>query len=194
MAALPNGKVLVFRTGDTARVWDPATGHFAMAPALFGDLHCAMQLTLPDGRVVVVGGQMNSTHIGIKVTAIFDPATNAWSEGAEMNYARWYPTATPLGNGEILVTNGDDDHGNRVTIPEVYNPDTNTWRKLTSADRSQSLYAFVYQLPNGKVFEAAPSARTAYLDVSGTGAWSNGPVSQWSTSGYSESGAMYAPG
>ncbi len=194
MAALPNGRVLVFRTGDTARVWDPLTGAFLMAPSLFGDLHCAIQLTLADGRVIVVGGQMNSTHIGTKVTSIFDPATNTWTQGALMNFARWYPSATPLGNGEILVTTGDDDHGTRVKIPEVYNPTTNTWRQLTTAEREQALYASMYQLPNGKVYEAAPSTTTAYLDVSGSGSWSAGPVSQWSTAAYSESGAMYAPG
>lgn len=194
MALLPDGRVLVFRTGDTARVWDPATETFQITPSFFGDLHCAAQLTLPDGRVIVVGGQMNSTHIGLKVTSIFDFRTNTWTEGAKMMSARWYPTATPLGNGDILVTNGDDDHGHLVTIPEVYNPTTNTWRQLTTANREQSLYSFVYQLPNGKVYEAAPLANTAFLNVSGTGAWTDGPVSQWTTGAYSESGAMYAPG
>ncbi|MEQ1758821.1 MAG: carboxypeptidase regulatory-like domain-containing protein [Vicinamibacterales bacterium] len=194
MAALPNGKVLVFRTGDTARVWDPATNGFLMAPSFFGDLHCAAQLMLSDGRIIVVGGQMNSTHIGIKVTSIFDYRTNTWTKGTDMKYARWYPTAAMLGNGEVLVTTGDDDHGNRVGIPEVYNPVTDTWRQLTSANRTQQLYAFMYQLPNGKVYEAAPDTATFYLDVNGTGSWANGPTSQWSTSAYSESGAMYGPG
>ena len=60
--------------------------------------------------------------------------------------------AAMLGNGEVLVTTGDDDHGNRVGIPEVYNPVTDTWRQLTSSNRTQQLYAFMYQLPNGKVY------------------------------------------
>ena len=194
MVLLPNGKVLVWRTGDTARVWDPATGTFTITPALFGDLHCAAQATLADGRIIVIGGQMVSTHVGIKVTALFDHTTNTWTPGAEMAYARWYPTATTLANGHLLATNGDDETGTLVTIPEVYDPATNTWRQLTAANRSQALYSFMYQLPNGKVYEAAPKTDTAYLDVSGNGSWTSGPVSQWTTNGYSESGAMYEPG
>ena len=57
MATLSTGKVLVWSTGDNARVWDPTTGTFTLAPATFGDLHCAGQSTLADGRVIVVGGQ-----------------------------------------------------------------------------------------------------------------------------------------
>ena len=43
MVALPTGKVLVWSTGDNARVWDPGTNAFTPVPATFGDLHCADQ-------------------------------------------------------------------------------------------------------------------------------------------------------
>src|SRR5688500_15786523 len=57
MVLLPNDNVLIWSTGDNARVWNPATGVFTQTPALFGDLHCAGQVTLADGRVMVIGGQ-----------------------------------------------------------------------------------------------------------------------------------------
>jgi hypothetical protein len=57
MIQLSTGKVLVWSTGDNARVWDPTTGTFTLAPATFADLHCAGQATLADGRVIVVGGR-----------------------------------------------------------------------------------------------------------------------------------------
>jgi hypothetical protein len=47
MVTLSTGKVLVWSTGDNARVWDPTNGTFTLAPATFADLHCAGQATLP---------------------------------------------------------------------------------------------------------------------------------------------------
>src|SRR3712207_4777993 len=41
---LSTGNVLLWSTGDNARVWNPATGAFTQTPALFGDLHCAGQV------------------------------------------------------------------------------------------------------------------------------------------------------
>src|SRR5690349_17350386 len=43
MVLLPTGKVLVWPTGEDARVWDPMTQTSVPVPALFGDLHCAGQ-------------------------------------------------------------------------------------------------------------------------------------------------------
>src|SRR5262245_40131331 len=56
MVLMHNGKVLVWPTGADAFVWDPVTNAKAPVPALFGDLHCAAQTTLADGRVIVLGG------------------------------------------------------------------------------------------------------------------------------------------
>ncbi len=81
------------------------------------------------GRPVVIGGQLGSPQGGIKVTALFDHTTNTQTPVAEIAYARWYPTATALGNWHLLAANGDGETGTRVNIPEVYNPATSTWRQ-----------------------------------------------------------------
>jgi hypothetical protein len=198
MIALPTGKVLVWSNGASARVWDPSAGpeggFTATAPAVFGDLHCAGNATLADGRTIVIGGQSGAPHVGIAVNGLFDPATETWSQGAPMAYSRWYPSTTTLGDGRVLATSGDDADGKRITTPEVYDPRTDTWTKLTGAVRNQALYPHMYVLPNGKVFEAAPGASTAILDPTGTGSWTAGPTNGWSTNGYSESSVMYEPG
>jgi hypothetical protein len=193
-AVLGNGKVLLWSTGDQARVWDPATNSFELTPATFGDLHCAGQATLADGRVIVTGGQNGSTHVGIPVTGIFDPATNQWTVGEPMTYSRWYPTTTTLADGRVLVTSGDDEHEDRVGVHEIYDPATDSWTTLTGAPRSQPLYPLMFQLPNGMAYEAGPKTSTALLDTSGLGAWTAGPPAPYSTSGYSESAVMYSPG
>ena len=51
-----------------------------------------------------------------------------------MNAGRWYPTATVLTNGDVLVVSGSIDNtvgGNR--LPQVFQVGSGTWRDLTSA-------------------------------------------------------------
>ena len=194
MSMLHTGKVLVWSTGDNARVWDPATGTFTMAPATFGDLHCAGQSTLADGRVIVVGGQNGSPHDGTNITALFDPVTQTWTRGQDMTDLRWYATSTTLADGRVLATSGDAPDGTRSTVPEVYDPATDAWTRLTTAPRDQGLYPFMFVLPDGRVYESGSKAATAILDLSGTPTWTAGPTAPWTTNGYSESAVMYRPG
>lgn len=193
-AVLGDGTVLLWSTGENARVWDPATGAFTPVPATFGDLHCAGQATLADGRVIVTGGQMGATHVGIPVTAIFDPATRTWTNARPMGRSRWYPTTTTMADGRVLVTSGDDEHEARVNVPELYDPATDTWTSLPGLDRRQGLYPLMFLLPDGRAYESGPNTTTKIFDVAGTGTMANGPRAPFSTSGYSESAVMYAPG
>ncbi|HSS35818.1 MAG TPA: carboxypeptidase regulatory-like domain-containing protein [Patescibacteria group bacterium] len=194
MVALPTGKVLVWSTGDNARVWDPATNTFTPVPATFGDLHCAGQSTLADGRVVVVGGQNGSPHNGTAVTALFDPFSLTWTQGPPMHYLRWYATSTTLPDGRVLATSGDAPDGTRAPNPEIYDPVANTWTVLTGAPRTQGLYPLMFVLPNGKIYESGPGASTSLLTTTGTGSWAAGPTNAYSTNGYSESAVMLSPG
>jgi len=95
MTMLSTGKVLVWSTGDNARVWDPSTGTFTLAPATFGDLHCAGQSTLADGRVIVIGGVIGSPHNGTRITSLFDPVSQTWTRGTDMAYERWVERLAP---------------------------------------------------------------------------------------------------
>lgn len=194
MVLMHDNRVLVFSTGANAHVWDLATNTFTPAPATFGDLHCAGHATLADGRVIVIGGVNVDPFIGINVTATFDPATSTWENKTPMRFARWYPTATTLADGQLLATSGTDQNKVKVTTPEVYDPGTDSWRTLTA--RTQPIYPWMYQLPNGKVFEAAPKSTTALLDTAGSGSWTPGPTSGWDNGNgcCSESGAMYGIG
>lgn len=194
MVLLPTGDVLIWSTGQNASVWDAETNTLAPVPYFFGDLHCAAQVTLGDGRVAVFGGQDGEPHIGIDVTAFFDPFTNTWSSGTVMNFARWYATATTLADGRVLVTSGDDETEARITIPEIYDPVTDAWTLLTGADRSQVLYPEMFVLPDGRIYEAGTKTETWFLDIDGTGNWTEGPENSFGSSGYAESAVMYAPG
>ncbi|HEU5097795.1 MAG TPA: galactose oxidase-like domain-containing protein, partial [Roseiflexaceae bacterium] len=194
MVLLPNGKVLAWPTGQDAFVWDPVTQQRTAVPALFGDLHCAAQTTLDDGRVLVAGGVIVSPHDGITVTAIFDPVTNLWTNATPMHYPRWYGTTTTLPDGRVLATSGDMPGGERANIPEIYDPAADTWTLMpNTAFKDLSLYPELFVLPNGKVYAAGAKTSTYILDTA-TGTWTNGPTNAFGSSGYAESSAMYAPG
>lgn len=202
MELLPTGKVLVWDGFEYAlnseRVWDPATGSFTQVPS-GRNYFCVGQVTLADGRALLVGGHVDA-YVGLTDSAIFDPSTSSWTRGKDMARARWYPTATVLPDGRVLVVSGDNiSRGNAGapgpfvnasdTLPEVYDPATNSWTQLTPAARRMPLYPFMFVLPDGRVLDAGPDTVTRTLDVA-TGAWTT--VATSPIDGHSA--VMYEPG
>jgi len=80
--------------------------------------------------------------------------------------ARWYPTATTLSGGRILVTAGwqTSEHTN-AGIPEIYNPETNSWTQLTNANNPFETYPFIFLLPNGRFIHVGGSEYATDTDV-----------------------------
>ncbi len=128
---------------------------------LLPTLFCAGHTTLADGRVFIAGGHITD-YMGYPHAVIFDPATNGFTSLPDMNTGRWYPTVTTLPNGDVLVVSGDINANTNVdTLPQVFQFATKTWRNLTTAQLSQPLYPNMLVAPNGKVFNAARTARPA---------------------------------
>jgi alpha-D-ribose 1-methylphosphonate 5-triphosphate synthase subunit PhnH len=172
---LPDGKVLMWGRDASGALplWDPGTPQaISTVPGVGYDVFCSGHSLLPDGRVIVAGGHI-ANNFGFAMLSIFDPSTATWSTAPDMNAGRWYPTVTTLANGDALVTSGQIDTtvGNN-TLPQVYQPATNSWRSLTGAQLAQALYPMMFVAPNGKVINVGPSGDTRYLDTNGTGAWS----------------------
>src|SRR5262245_29573480 len=103
MVLLTTGDVLVWSTGESARVWNPQSGGFTLTPATFGDLHCAGQVTMSDGRVIVLGGVNGDRHVGRRVSAIFGALVKRWNRGRPMTLARWSASVRALRDGGMLV-------------------------------------------------------------------------------------------
>jgi hypothetical protein len=178
VALLPNGKVLAYDSvGDNATetypihdhtratVWDPATGTQTPVDVDTGfNVFCSGLAHLSDGRLFLAGGNKDSALNGIVQTHLFDPVTNTWRLGPNMASGRWYPSVTPLRNGEMLITSG------RVDTPEVYTLD-GALRSLTTASLSLPLYPWMDVAPSGRAFYSGPDQTMRALDPSGTGAW-----------------------
>ncbi len=205
LALLSNGKVAMWDGFEAAvnseHTWDPWTRQFDAIPT-GRNLFCAGHITLTDGRLLVAGGHIQA-YEGTKDTNLFDPKAETWARGQDMAVARWYPTATGLPDGRVFVVSGDNvtlgpnpDPTTPVplinssqTLPEIYNPATDTWTALPAASRRMPLYPYMFVLPNGKLFDAGPDRMTRTLDLQ-TGQWTNVGMSPLD----GMSAVMYQPG
>jgi hypothetical protein len=197
---LKNGNLLIFdgwQQPQPTAVWDATSQTFPTTINAPGSIFCAGNAHLPDGRVITAGGDGVYTvgTLGLKDTAIFDPATSKWTRMADMNDPRWYPSLTELADGRYVAISGNSNNDTTwADTPEVYDPAKNTWTSLTGVSTPQVHeieYPFSYLAPNGKVFTIGPSEDNSFfLDVANK-TWT--PVG--GTSGVvNGSSVMYRPG
>jgi hypothetical protein len=178
VALLENGKVLAYDSiGDNATesyqiqdhtratVWDPATGAQTPVDVTTGyNIFCSGLAHLMDGTLFVAGGNKDPQLDGIVQTHLFNPNTNTWSLGANMAAGRWYPSVTPLRNGEMLITSGGPD------MPEVRTIDGGL-RALNTASLNLPLYPWMDVAPDGRAFDSGPDPTMRSLDTAGGGSW-----------------------
>ncbi len=178
VALLPNGKVLAWDSvGDAATetfpvqdhtratVYDPVTGTHTPVNVDTGyNIFCSGFAHLSDGSLFIAGGNKDAQLNGIVQTHLFNPATNTWLLGPNMAAGRWYPSVTPLTNGEMLITEGGPD------IPEVRRTD-GSLRTLSTASLNLPLYPWLDVAPDGRVFYSGPDQTLRKLDPAGGGSW-----------------------
>lgn len=169
---LKNGKVLLiagsgndiaqFNAGTfTSAVYDPANGSFKTIPTPV-DMFCAGHVQLADGRVLVMSGNKGYPsadgsigYQGLKDSYTFDPATEAYTRTNDMNGGHWYPSATILGNGDVISFGGlkEDSTGN-VTA-EKFSAAQNKWLPMNEVNQTWSywgLYPSMILMQDGRLF------------------------------------------
>jgi hypothetical protein len=159
-------------------LWDIATGAFTEAGHPGLEVFCSGHSLLADGRLFVAGGHLDHDGNGLSTSFAYNPTTNTWTQTAQMNAGRWYPTNTTLGDGNVLTVSGsiNGDIGYNM-MPQVYQVATNTWRDLSNATRHQPLYPMMHVVWNGLVFNSGPNADSSFVNTSGVGALAAGPES-----------------
>ena len=177
-AVLPTGKILMWDSVNDlpadsqdihnmtrAIVWDPADGSATRYDVPNFNIFCSGFAAMPDGRLLVAGGNLNRIADGLDKIHIFDPFDNSWNlMGNMLEGGRWYPSVTALSNGEMLITGGGP------ITPEVYNMTTGL-RSLSTAVIGTPLYPWLQAAPNGRTLYFGPDDTINYLDTAGTGAW-----------------------
>src|SRR5437762_14365078 len=83
----------------------PASGTWTLTGSLNTARAYHTATLLPNGKVLVVGGNGNS---GILTSAeLYDPVSSTWSVTGSLNTARYYHTVSLLPNGKALVAGGN---------------------------------------------------------------------------------------
>ena len=196
MHLLPDGRVMFWDRDDdelewdgNPRIFDPETETFEVAATIDYDIFCAGHSFLADGRLLVTGGHVPmppapaSSGVGEDKASIYDPATDSWHQiEIPMNAGRWYPSNVTLSNGDVLVLGGTITTGIDGLVvnplPQVWQAANELWRDLTNALQGgypdwADFYPFTFQAPDGRVFVAGPQRMSRYLDVRGTGEWTD---------------------
>lgn len=107
----------------------------------YTDLFCSMQVQDPNsGKVLTAGGDdglgENAPNDGSLGTTSYSSRDGLQAE-APMQYPRWYPTATTMATGDIVVQGGarSGSGGPGVLTPEIYTPDEGSgWRTLDGVE------------------------------------------------------------
>ncbi|MEW2632308.1 galactose oxidase-like domain-containing protein [Streptomyces sp. NPDC048389] len=167
-----NGKVLViagsgndpalFEAGSfTSAVYDPAAGTFRTIPTPV-DMFCAGHVQLQDGKILIMSGNKGYPsadgtigYQGLKDSFVFDPETETYTRTNDMNGGHWYPSATILGNGDVISFGGlkEDSTGN-VTA-EKFSAAQNKWLPMNEVNQTWSywgLYPSMILMQDGRLF------------------------------------------
>jgi N-acetylneuraminic acid mutarotase len=136
---------------------------------------------LPNGQVLVAGGNAGASGNRLTSTELYDPATGQWAITGSMAAGRQNHSAMLLPNGEVLVAGGihSVSIGGNVTwtaTAEIYSPFNGQWTTTGSMTTARSSQGSTL-LPNGEVLVAggingdSGTLASAELYDPSTGTW-----------------------
>ncbi|MBC7922812.1 MAG: hypothetical protein H7Z75_17175 [Ferruginibacter sp.] len=123
-ALLTNGKVLHAGGADadgrtaTCRLYDPVTGQWTPTGGMNNPRSSLVSVVLPNGKVLVVGGQAGNQIPG----ELYDPATGQWTLSGLPVPVRSAHTLTLLRNGQVLIAGGAGTTTGGIAACHLYTP------------------------------------------------------------------------
>ena len=167
LSGCPSGPPYGPSNNSGALLWDPVTQAITQF-SLSWDMFCNGMVLLPDGRALIDGGNLQyGPFYGEKQAAVFDPATNTFTNVQNMAHGRWYPTVLTLADGRVMTFSGLNETGGTNASVEFYTVGSG-WSQQYFASWTPDLYPRLHLLPNGKVFYSGAQTTSKLFDPSTT--------------------------
>ena len=167
---LPDGRVLVaggtnynfnppasfWESLHSSELYDPNTGTWSVTGSLNTDRLSHTATLLPNGSVMVAGGDQCSVSIGCgqanftNSAELYSPGTGEWSGTASLSTPRSSHTATLLPDGQVLIAGGLSDFFDTSEIAEIYDPAAGNWSRTASLNVPRYAHTATL-LSNGKI-------------------------------------------
>lgn len=145
---LPGNRVLLAggenpRNTSNVEIYDAQTGRSAVAaPLQKPHAFCQASVSLPDGRLMVTGGEgvdvlwpprrgIPPEHVAL--AEIYDPTSNKWTLAKNMTKIRCGHSASTLRDGRVFVMGGEGDVGK---TSEFFDPKRGEWSSGPDLPRS----------------------------------------------------------
>jgi hypothetical protein len=120
-------------------------------------------------QVMIIGGAFNDFISRSCEIIDFRAPVPSWSYTSPLHHARWTVEALILPDKTIMVLGGGTDglYGEPVKIPELFDPETETWTELAPHFYGRMYHSTTVLLPDGRVLTAGqddgPSSRIGEL-------------------------------
>jgi RHS repeat-associated protein len=153
-----------------AALWLIAFLSFCVAPVQASAYHAATSVAaqvpvpssrlgetrtlLPDGRLLIVGGQNGNGTIKSDVSMQDSLTGTSTPLSAALNYARAWHTATVLPDGKVLIFGGIGPDGAVVSQAEVFDPSSETFALLSSGTPEPRAFHSATLLTDGRLWIA----------------------------------------
>jgi len=133
------------KTLDVVEVYDPETDTWSSRRGMTTPRDGFSSNTI-DGKILAFGGGIVKdieSWETLRSSEVYEPATNSWTETADMNRARDTFTSVVV-NNKILTIGGFSPY------EEMYNPETDTWEKMAAMPKVR--IGTAAGVINGKVY------------------------------------------
>jgi hypothetical protein len=132
-ALLADGRVLLMICCTVEQLYNPASGTFSLTgrtTRVYEDGFAAAPLA--NGKVLLSGGYTEEGYPEVTAGAeLYDPGTGTFVPTGNMTVPRYYHTATPLGDGTVLIAGSQVVRFVDIAIAsaELYDPATGTFSR-----------------------------------------------------------------